>query len=213
MKHIVLALLAILSLYSVALIGIELSTSQDYVHNFFSDIDGPVPFFAVNTTLSVFFLWSTALVFAICVVCTQGLPKMDRLRWFFLSQIFVFAWLGFDDRFKFHEFAARKLDIGDHYILLAVAIVELCLLVFLGGREILRRPHLYSLGAASVLFVIMTFFDACVPNDMVLRPTLEDLAKTWANLCFLAFAWQLFSARVDELKEARIRELARGPTN
>ena len=54
----------------------------------------------------------------------------------------------------------------------------------------------------------MIFFDACVPHDMVLRLTLEDLAKTWANLCFLTFAWQLCSARIAELKFAKLRELS-----
>ncbi len=87
MRQIGIAVLALLAVYSVVLIGVELNTSQDYVRNFFTDIDGPVPFYAVNTTLSVFFLWATALVFAICVACTHGLPDMDRIHWFFISQV------------------------------------------------------------------------------------------------------------------------------
>ena len=61
--------IALLIAYSLALVGIEWCTSQDYVRNFVCDIDGPVPFYAVNTTLSVFLLWATALLFAICLAC------------------------------------------------------------------------------------------------------------------------------------------------
>jgi hypothetical protein len=185
--------------YSAALIGIEWHTSQDYVRNFFCDIEGPVPFYAVNTTISVFLLWATALLFAVCLACERGDPARRRARWFYLSQILVFAWLGMDDRFKLHEAIAGRLGIGDHYVLSAVAAVEVALLVFLGGAIVFRRAPLIRLGIASMFFVVMLFFDAVYPHDAVLRLSLEDIAKTWGTFFFSLFAWQLFTERIGEL--------------
>ncbi len=46
----------------------------------------------------------------------------------------------------------------------------------------------------------MLFIDACVRHDMVLRLSLEDLAKTWASLLFFSFAWPLCVERTRDLK-------------
>jgi hypothetical protein len=102
MRNVIFGLLVV---YSAVLIGVELSTSQAFVRNFFTDIEGPVHFYAVNTTLTVALLWGAALLFAVCVVCTEGLPDAAQPRWFYLSQVLMFAFLGFDDRFQFHEWA------------------------------------------------------------------------------------------------------------
>ena len=194
-----------LAVYSLVLIGVELTTSQDFVRHYFTDIEGPVLFYAVNTTLSVTLLWATALLFLVGVACTTGLPGRSRLCWFFASQAAMFAWLGFDDRFKFHEHVAWRLDIGDHFILLSLAMLEGLLLFLLGRSEILGRgPRRFLLGGVG-LFVLMIFFDACVPHDMVLRLSLEDLTKTWANVCFCGFAWQLVRAEIDDLKSTKLR--------
>ena len=149
---------ALLGLYSAVLIGIEACTSQDYVRNFVCDVDGPVPFYAVNTTLSVSLLWATALLFAVCLACDRNDPTRRRACWFFLSQIVIFAWLGIDDRFKVHEFVAWQLDIGDHFVLIAVAVVEIALLLLLGRSIVFRRAPLLRLGGASFFFAVTLFF-------------------------------------------------------
>lgn len=180
--------LALLAIYSCVLIGVELTTSQDYVRNYFSDVEGPVPFYAINTTLSVCLLWGTALLFAVCVTCTECRHGTGWLRYFFASQALVFGYLALDDRFKVHERVAFRLGIGDHFILLAVAVFQvLCLLS--AWPTLSARAKRYLLGGAS-LFVLMLFFDACVPHDMVLRLSIEDLAKTWATVCFFLFGWE-----------------------
>lgn len=194
-----------LAAYSVVLIATELATSQDFVRNFFTDIEGPVPFYAVNTTLSVFLLWATATMFAVCLVCTEGIPNTRRQQLFFLSQVLIFAFLGLDDRFKAHEYLARHLGVGDHYVLLGVAAMEVVFLVVLGGRTVLQSRAARCLYGASLLFAGMLFFDACVQHDMVLRLSLEDLAKTWANLLFFSFAWLICVERIEDLKRAAQR--------
>jgi hypothetical protein len=183
----------------VFLMIVELSTSQDFVRHFFTDIEGPVPFFAVNTTLSVFLLWSTALLFLVCFALFGEAVVPLRLRWFYASQVVVFAFLGFDDRFKVHERIGMWFDIGDHYVLAAVAIAQCGFLTILGGRTVLHGAALKCLGLASVLFTVMLVVDAKFPHDLVLRLSLEDLAKTWACLFFLLFAWNHLSGQIQPI--------------
>ncbi|REK22401.1 MAG: hypothetical protein DWQ42_17175 [Planctomycetota bacterium] len=200
MKSTTKVLLLILAIYSVALIAVELMTSQDHVRHYFTDIEGPVRFYAVNTSLSVFLLWATALLFAVCLLCVNNQDGERRLWWFFVSQVAVFAYLGLDDRFKLHESFAWRLGIGDHYVLFVVALAECFFLLALGRREVLTGRSGRLLLAAAVLFGVMIFFDAVAPHDMVLRLTLEDLAKTWANVFFFAFAWHLCCQQIERLK-------------
>ncbi len=199
--------------YSLVLMSVELGTSQDFVRHFFTDIEGPVPFFAVNTTLSVFLLWSTALLFLVCfAVLGQGVVS-KRLRWFYASQVAVFAFLGFDDRFKVHERVGAWFDMGDHYLLIAVAVAQCGFLTILGGRRVLHGASLKCLGLASVLFAVMLVIDAKFPHDLVLRLSLEDLAKTWACLFFLLFAWSHFSEQMQPILDVYRRTRARQSTD
>ncbi len=190
----------LLIVYSLILVVVEVQSSQSFVRNYFSDVEGPVPFYAVNTTLSVSLLWGTALLFAVCFVCVDRQAGANRLRWFFLSQVAVFFWLGCDDRFKFHENVAERLGIGDHFVLLVVAAFQIAFLLALGGRTVLRGRRLVYMALAVVFFVVMTVFDALVPHEMLLRLTLEDLAKTWATLFFFLFAWENCCRRIHLLK-------------
>lgn len=182
-------MLALLAAYSGALIIIELRTSQDYVRQFFDDITGPVPFFAVNTTLSVFLLWGTALLFAVAAAVARQQPHRTAAYWFSLSQVLVFVYLGCDDRFKIHELLGRVFDVGDHYILLAVAAAEVLLLVTV-ARTLLSPAAWRRLIEAACLFAVMIVIDAKAPHDMVLRLSIEDLTKVWSCLAFLLYAWE-----------------------
>ncbi|MCP4210963.1 MAG: hypothetical protein GY764_05730, partial [Halieaceae bacterium] len=57
--------IAVLVIYSLVMLAIEANTSQAFVRNYFSDIEGEAPFYGINTSISVFFLWATALLFVI----------------------------------------------------------------------------------------------------------------------------------------------------
>ena len=203
MKNFALLLFASLGIYSVALIGIELFTSQDYVRHYVSDVEGPVRFYAVNTTLSVFLLWATALLFGVGLWCAAGANQSLRTRMFLVTQIAVFAWLGLDDRFRIHEYIGEHLGIGDHYVLLLVGFVEIVCLIALGWDIVFQRRVLIWLGAASLFFMVMLVFDAAVPHDALLRLSVEDVAKTWAAMCFCLFAWNVLSQEIQQFAQSR----------
>lgn len=176
--------------YSIMLLLVEWHTSQDFVRQFVTDISGDVPFYAINTTLSVFLLWSTALLMLFTAANLKDVSAARDVRWFFYSQAAVFGFMGFDDRFQFHEVVADRIGIGDHFVILAVVAVELVMLaMFCRPRHFTRRTAvLFVIGGA--LFTVMLAIDALAPHMMVLRLSLEDVTKTWSAAMFFAFAWE-----------------------
>lgn len=139
--------------YSIFLLCVEWQTSQEFVRHFMTDIEGPVPFYAINTTISTFLLWASALLFAVCLMCAEEANAAIKEKWFFLSQVLIFGFLGCDDRFRFHETLAGELRIGDHFVLLTIAVVEVLCLLSLGGVRVMRSRASPFLAAGCGLFL------------------------------------------------------------
>ncbi len=202
---------ALMALYSIVLVAIELETSQDHVRHYFTDIEGPVRLYAINTTLSTFLLWASALIFCVVLLVIRGAvstcpppgePEQDRERWFCVSQIAVFGYLGADDRFLLHEQLSDVVPLHDTLILVAVGMLEVAALALWG--DLPRRPRrarLY-LVLAAILFLVMAAIDAFAPSELTLRLSLEDLSKVWAALFLFLFSWEILDAHVSELTEA-----------
>lgn len=190
----------LLGLYSAALLGLEFAYGQAFVRPFFTDIEGAVPFYAVNTTLSAFLLAGTGLLFAVCLLCLGRGTERRGDAAFYGSQVLFFLYLAADDRFKGHELVGKIAGVDDAFFLLALGGLEVVLLVGPGG--LLRRPRRQrlTLAAASALFALMTIVDAFIPPDLVLRLSVEDLTKTWACALFFWFGWQTLDAEIGRLR-------------
>ncbi|MFK5971343.1 MAG: hypothetical protein QM487_14665 [Candidatus Marithrix sp.] len=184
----------LIALYSVILLLVEWQTSQSFIRQFFTDIGQyEITGYAVNTTLSVFLLWATALLFVISLSCVE---KRTVEYWFFVSQIIMFVYLGCDERFLIHESIGKFLGRNDAYLLLGLGLVEVGLLTWLGNlqqKTQLARKLLYT---AAVLFFIMVVIDAKFPKNMVLRLSLEELTKLWADICLFLFAWEIMQQKI-----------------
>ncbi len=190
----------LLAVYSVVLIILELQTSQEHIRNYFTDIQGPVRFYAVNTTLSVMLLWATALIFLIARHCDGQARRRER-SWFYLSQAVLFFCLGIDDRFQFHEWAAFRLDIPDHYVLILVGLAEVgCLLYW---RRVLfsNRTAVSNLVLGGALFLVMLGIDALAPEKQILRLSLEDLCKAWSAMFFCFYGWAFLQREIEQLRK------------
>ncbi len=193
-----LLLFILLAVYSVVLIVIEWQTSQPYVRQFFTDIKGDVFFYAINTTFSVFLLWATALLFGICLLCIDRVKqRQDYL--FYLSQVIMFAYLGFDERFLIHETIGLWLGRNDAYLLLGLGFIEIGLLVLLGNLRQKPKAARYYLYSAAIFFAVMIVIDAKFPSQMVLRLSLEDLTKLWADISLALFAWEILRQHIYQL--------------
>jgi hypothetical protein len=194
----------LLAIYTAAIMIIELQTSQQFVRHFLTDIEGPVPFYAINTSLSVMLLFFTSLVFAVNILCMQSI-RQNKLRfYFYVSQVIIFAYLGLDDRFMFHEKMKSNTGIEGDIVIILAAMVELFLLFKLGNiKNMNYRTKLYLiLGAA--FFGLMVMFDTLFPSEMVLRLSLEDLSKSWSAFFLFLFSWEILKENITSLKISKI---------
>lgn len=78
----------LLILYFAILIFLEITISQEFVRNFFADIEGSVHFYAINNSLSVYLLLSTALMFAASLIAI--VPSPERNTVFFIVPKYYF---------------------------------------------------------------------------------------------------------------------------
>jgi hypothetical protein len=187
-----------LTFYSITLFYIEKHTSQDFVRNFLTDIEGPVFFYAINTSLSVFLLWSTALVFAICLLCIDSL-KAPQEKLFYFSQIGLFAWLGFDDRFLVHEHLSHW--VHEIYIMLGLALLEVYFLIGLGRLNQQPQSALFYLGMGAIFTGMMIVIDTFMPSHIMFRLSAEDLSKLWGTFFLFLFAWEILKYKIQQLKD------------
>jgi hypothetical protein len=111
----------------------------------------------------------------------------------------MFAYLGFDERFLIHETIGLWLGRNDAYLLLGLGLVEIGLLVLLGNLREKPKTARYFLYSAAVFFAMMVVIDAKFPSQMVLRLSLEDLTKLWADVCLVLFAWEILRQHIHRL--------------
>jgi hypothetical protein len=195
-------------IYTITIMVIEWKTSQDFVRNFLGDIQqGQILFFGINTVFSTFLLWATALLFAISLLCIDQ-QRERREYWFFWSQIVMFFSLGFDERFMVHERVGRWFNMEDAYLLLAAGLVELLLLVRLGALRQRTPSALTFLFLGALMFGVMIIVDGFFPSQMVLRLSMEDLAKFWGCLFLYLFAWEVLRQHLERLKANRLKSAA-----
>lgn len=192
-------LFLLLALYSLTLLYLEWRFGQSFVRHFFTDINAMhrsviphFPFYAINTTLSAFTFWATALIFSVGLLVINPVREIQEKR-FFISQVILFIIFGFDDRFMMHETLYR----GD-LLLAGLGIVELACLIFLGQLKI--RPYqtkvylFISIMWAGAMFSI----DLLLPSHLPLRLSVEDLAKLWSVVFFFCFAWEVLKEKISD---------------
>ncbi len=197
--------------YSAAILITEWRTSEDHIRLYLGDIAGDVTFYLINTSLSVLLLAATALIFVVLLqtlAATDGtgstvgdsLPATRRFRLFLWSQAGMFAFLAFDDRFQVHEkLAARLGDMPDHFVLGAVAILEVVFLALWGPRQLLfEKPGRWFI-AGTAAFTVMLGIDAVATEAVWLRLSLEETVKVWGTWFFFVAAWSLWRLALEGL--------------
>jgi hypothetical protein len=190
-----------LAVYSAALLALEWQTSQDHVRHYFTDIKGPVFFYAVNTSLSASLLAGAGLLFLFTALHAL---KERRQQLLFAGQGLFCLWSAFDDRFSIHEKVAGALETGDGYLMASVALANAALYLALFRPTDFNRTMAVRLTLAAGFYFVMLLFDTSMPDRMLWRLSIEDLCKTWAGLMFLALAWE--TLRFHALGRARGEE-------
>jgi hypothetical protein len=182
----------------MTLLVIEWQFSYKIAKYFFADIEGPVPFYAINTSLTFSVLWATALVFTICLQCIDK-TKESQDYFFYISQVIMFFYLGMDERFMIHERLGRWFNFNDAYWLLFLGFVEIGLLLKLG--DIYNKPSRNLVFIAALLFAVMIVIDATFPKYLLFRLSLEDLSKLWSAILLFLFAWDTLLFRLKPLQQ------------
>jgi len=169
--------------------ALEARTSQNYVRNYFADIEGPRPLFAINTSLSCSLLGGGALLLVFVVTCARQLHLKTTL--FLWAQSAMLAFLSFDDRFQVHERLGKRIGIDDSLIIAAWGVLEAGLLLSLARRvDIPLRSAVY-VAIGVVFYAVMLGCDGLLASDMPMRLSIEDLSKSWACAMFFAASWTL----------------------
>ncbi len=190
----------ILAIYCAILISIEVNISQEYVRNFFTDIGGDVPLYAINTSLSVFLLLGTSLIFSIILNSLSTDKNSSNKILFYRSQVLLFGYLALDDRFLIHEHIGHVLKINDALIVAGLGVLEIILILVWSGYQQWSKTTRNYLLAGAAFFAVMIIIDGAFPKEMILRLSLEDLAKTWANTFIFMFAWSILMDNINALK-------------
>jgi hypothetical protein len=199
-----------LTVYTLAVAAVEFFVSQRAARYFLTDMIsnspefGHLPFFAVNTSLSVFFLWAGAVLFLMAWRSLTPEEYGGKEELFLVSQLLIFFSLGADDRFLIHEGLSDTLEFKD-WIFFGIlgALEAYCLLV--PGRLFQRGfKALCDIFIAGSFFGLMMLADVILPHNMVLRLSIEDLAKLWSAVFLFKFAWDTCTEKIDSLKGSQI---------
>ncbi len=196
--------IALMGLYTVAMLAGAFLFPLEKVRYFFTDLVGPgdlshLVFYGVNTSLAVFLEWGTALLFAVRLFLLGDKSDPLPARLFFAGQILFFVYLGADDRFLLHERLEEVYGIDDFFVLGALGVAELALLGTWGRDEARRRPASISLILAGLFFGLMLIIDKFGGAASPVRLAVEDLCKVWSAFFLLRFAWLVCRRRVREL--------------
>ena len=200
LRRLELVAFALLTVYTATLIYAEARFSQDFVRNYFSDVIGPRPFYAVNSVLSLSLMISTGVIFLINFILVDGLRGRGKAPLFYATQVVMFVYFALDELFMIHELVGLRFGVNDAFFILGLGIVEVILIVGIGELRTMGPRAKRLLYTAVVLFVCMWFIDAYAPKRAFLRLSLEDLFKLWAIVFFFMWALQICRERIDDLK-------------
>ena len=200
LRRLELVLFALLTGYTGILIYTEARFSQDFVRNYFSDVIGPRPFYAVNSVFSLCLMFCTAVIFLINFIMADGLRGRGKAPLFYATQVVMFVYLATDELCMIHELVGLRFGLNDAFIVLAMGIAELFLIAGIGELRTMGSRARRLLYTAVVLFVFMWFIDAFAAKRAFLRLSFEDLSKLWAIVFFFMWALQICRDRIDDLK-------------
>jgi hypothetical protein len=196
----------LLTAYTLTVASVEFFGSQRAARHFLTDISsvcsdfGHMPLYASNTSFSVFLLWTGAVLFLLARNCLKSSDRGGQEDVFLVSQALIFFFLGFDDRFMMHEGLSETIGFKDWIFFgLLGALEGVCLLV--PGRLFQRGGKaLFNICIAGTFFGLMMFADVILPYNMLMRLSIEDLAKLWSAAFLFKFAWDICAEKIDALK-------------
>jgi hypothetical protein len=201
---------AALGVYTLAIASIEFFCSAKAVRYFLTDIVSTcpdyshLPLYAINTSLSVFFLWTGAVLFLMAWRSLMPGAAGSREEVFLISQMILFCYLGCDDRFLIHEGLSNHLGVKDWMFFGVLGMLEAFFLIRYGKIFCRRRKILQDVVLAGFFFGVMFMTDIVIPYSVPMHLSIEDLAKLWSAFFLFKFAWDTLAEKIDCLKGNQI---------
>jgi len=199
-----------LGVYTVAVAAVEFFVSSRAARHFLTDIVSTgsdyshLPLYAINTSLSVFFLWTGAVLFLMAWRCLKPQDHGGSEEIFLISQMIIFFYLGCDDRFLIHEGLSDALGFKDWLFFGIMGALEAFFLLFYGKIFCRGRKALTDIVLAGFLFCIMFAADIVLPYGGRMHLSIEDLAKLWSAFFLFKFAWDTCTEKIDTLKGCKL---------
>jgi hypothetical protein len=199
-----------LGVYTLVVAAVEFFISPTAVRHFLTDIVstcpdyGHLPFFAINTSLSAFFLWAGAVLFLVAWRCLTPAETGGREELFLFSQVVIFFYLGCDDLFIMHEGLSDQLGFKDWMFFGILGCLEAAALLFWGRIFCRGRKALLDIVLAGGFFTLMLMVDTVLPYGFPMHLSIEDLAKLWSAFFLFKFAWDTCAEKIDCLKGNQI---------
>jgi hypothetical protein len=177
LRRLEIAAFTLLGVYTALMIYLEARFSQDFVRNYFSDVIGPRPFYAVNSVLSLSLMIGTGILFLVNFILVDGLRGRGKAPLFYATQILMFVYFALDELFMIHELAGLRFGFNDAFFILGLGVLELVFIFGLGEPRAMGRRARRLLITGTGFFVGMWFVDAYAPKRAFLRLSFEDLFK------------------------------------
>ncbi len=195
-----------LGVYTLSIAAVEFFVSPRAARYFCTDIISTcpdyrhLPLYAINTSLSVFFLWAGAVLFLMAWRCLKQEEYGGNEEIFLISQMLMFFYLGCDDRFLIHEGLSDTVGLKDWMFFGLMGALEAVFLFCYGKLFSRSRKVIIDVVLAGIFFGIMFAVDIVVPYNMKMHLSIEDLSKLWSAVFLFKFAWDTCVEKIEKLK-------------
>ena len=182
-------------IYSIVLIGLEFMGSSQTTSSVCSRINSSVSFYAINSTICYFLLWSSSLLLLLCIHY-NSLTSQEKA--FFFTQMTFFFLLGICERFIGYQRASEIFSIHPIFLVCSVLALEGFLLMVL-------MPENFSYNAKTCLYraffmvlfmLVLDSLDAMANSYVSISPLFPHLCKTWACIYLFFFSWNTLDAKM-----------------
>lgn len=190
----------LISAYTLTLFIISLKMHEKFSNNYFATLKNNhhIFFYGINTFFKSFFALGTSFLFLIAYEITKKRTKHQKIKYFYISQIFIFLLYGLDSRFYINEFLFHSQKSA--YIILF--IVEIALFVFLSEFSSYRGYQKTRIIIIVSLVITGFLFDTFLSNDDVLKRTFVQLIMFWINILFFIHAYDIVLKKIKKMRYA-----------
>lgn len=182
-------------IYSAVLIFMEFMGSSRVSSDVCSRINSSISFYAINSTICYFLLWSSSLLL---LLCTQYTSITSQEKSFFYTQMAFFFFLGICERFLGYQKASELFSIHPIFLVCSVLALQGFLIMILTPENSSYDSKICLHRAFFMIFfmIILDTLDSVAKEYVPINPLFPHLCKTWFCIYLFAFSWNILEAKM-----------------